>query len=380
MVATEFVRIRAQDTIDSFDTDVVTQEFADELENNDRKLAQKSVEIFAKWLKHGLHFRISGEEQRCDDVFQYEFTRRVDYGRRGPYGKDTLIPIDEFKRFFATSIDNIEMEKPVVFTTVPLTFDRVTSQLRSCRLLRVGDPFVDAMESFTRWDDRGCNYAFWRYVPSYRGEVDPAVFFKFDFVVSPAVAPLKALCERYPGASWNAVLRRTQTIMQPRFTTMWLDSDLERVSGQDDRANLLTPAFSKGRSGLKEDFNLNRNRWDAATELYHMSLWRDRCAAARETSERLLREQSGLPKWSSECVEKAARLGNQIQQQFRSRLAISNVESKSSLAKDLRFERDLQQAQVEAFMNPDLRVDSVGAIFISNRMPFNDVDGREDDD
>lgn len=321
MVANELKRIRAQDTIDSFDTDVVTQEFADELENNDRKLAQQSVELFTKWLKRGLHFRISGEEQRYDDVFQYEFTRRVDYGRRGPYGKDTLMPIDEFKRFFASSIDDIEMEKPTVFTTVPLTFDRVTSQRRSCRLLRVGDPFVDAMEAFTRWNDRGCSYAFWRYVPSYRGEEDPAVFFKFDFVVSPAIAPLKALCERHPGASWNAVLRRTQTIMQSRFTTMWLDSDLERVSGKDDRAKLLAPAFSKGRSGLKEDFNLNRNRWDAATELYDMSLWRDRCIAAREISERLLREQSGLPKWSSECVEKAARQGNQIQQQFRSRLA-----------------------------------------------------------
>lgn len=155
MVANELKRIRAQDTIDAFDTDVVTQEFADELENNDRKLAQQSVELFTKWLKRGLHFRISGEEQRYDDVFQYEFTRRVDYGRRGPYGKDTLMPIDEFKRFFASSIDDIEMEKPTVFTTVPLTFDRVTSQRRSCRLLRVGDPFVDAMEAFTRWHDRG---------------------------------------------------------------------------------------------------------------------------------------------------------------------------------------------------------------------------------
>jgi len=321
MVAKELKRIRAQDTIDTFDTDVVTQEFADELENNDRKLGQQSIELFTKWLKCGLHFRISGEEQRYDNVFQYEFTRRVDNGKRGPYGKDTLIPIDEFTRYFASSIDDLEMEKPAVFTTVPLTFDRVTSQRRSCRLLRVGDPFVDAMEAFSRWDDRGCSYAFWRYVPSYCGEEDPAVFFRFDFVVSPAIAPLKALCERHPGASWNAVLRRTQAIMQPRFTTMWLDSDIERVTGKDDHAKLLTPAFSKGCSGLKEDFNLNRTRWDAATELYDMSLWRDRCAAARETSERLLREQSGLPKWSSECVEKATSQGNQIQQQFRSRLA-----------------------------------------------------------
>ena len=380
MVAKELKRIISQDAIDSFDTDVVTQHFADELENNDRKLGQQSVEHFKKWLSRGLHFRISGEEQKYDDVCQYEFTRRVDYGNRRPYGKDTLIPIDEFKRFFNKSIDDIETEKPTVFTTVPLTFDRVTSQQRYCRLLRVGDPFVDALEAFTRWDDRGCSYAFWRYVPSYCGEEDPSVFFRFDFVVSPATAPLKALCDQHPGASWNAVLRRTQTIMQPRFTTMWLDSDLERVSGKDDHAKLLAPAFSKGRSGFKEDFNLNRTRWDAVTELYDMSLWRDRCAAARETSERLLRTESGLPKWSSDCVEKAEKQGSHIQQQYRSRLAMANGEAKSPLEKDLQFEEELLLAQVEAFMNPDLRVDSVGAIFLSKRMPFNEIEEGEDDD
>jgi ATP-dependent helicase HepA len=380
MVAKELKRIIAQDAIDSFDTNVVTQEFADELERDDRKLGQQSIELFTKWLKRGLHFRISGEEQKYDDVFQYEFTRRVDYGKRVPYGKDTLMPIDEFKRFFANSIDDIETEKPTVFTTVPLTFDRVTSQRRCCRLLRVGDPFVDAIEAFTRWDDRGCSYAFWRYVPSYHGEEDPTVFFKFDFVVSPAIAPLKALCERYPGASWNAVVRRTETIMQPRFTTMWLDSDLERVTGKDDRAKMLAPAFSKGRSEFKEDFNLNRNRWDAVAELYDMSLWRDRCIAARQTSERLLRKESGLPKWSSDCVEKAEKQGRQIQRQFRSRLAMANGEAKSSLEKDLQFEGELLLAQNEAFINPDLRIDSVGAIFLSNHMPFDEIEEREDDD
>jgi ATP-dependent helicase HepA len=380
MVAKELKRTIAQDAIDSFDTDVVTQEFADELENNDRKLGQQSVALFTKWLKRGLHFRISGEEQNFDDVFQYEFTRRVDHGKRGPEGKDTLMSIDEFERFFAKSIDDIATKRPTVFTTVPLTFDRVTSQRRCCRLLRVGDPFVDAIEAFTRWDDRGCSYAFWRYVPSYRGEEDPAVFFRFDFVVSPAIAPLKALCERYPGASWNAVLRRTQTIMQPRFTMMWLDSDLERVTGKDDRVKIMMPPFSKDRSGFKVDFNLNRNRWDAVAELYDLSLWRERCIAARQTSERLLRKESGLPKWCSDCVEKAEKQGNRIQQQFRSRLAMANGEAKSSLEKDLQFEKELLHVQVEAFMNPDLRVDSIGAIFVSNRMPFDEIEEREDDD
>ncbi len=59
---------------------------------------------------------------------------------------------------------------------------------------------------------------------------------------------------------------------------------------------------------------------------------------------------------------------------------MANGEAKSSLDKDLQFEKELLIAQVEAFMNPDLRVDSVGAIFLSNRMPFDEVEEREDDD
>lgn len=87
-----------------------------------------------------------------------------------------------------------------------------------------------------------------------------------------------------------------------------------------------------------------------------------------------------MPKWSSDCVEKAEKQGNLVQQQFRSRLAMANGEVKTSLKNDLQFEEDLLLAQVEAFLNPDLRVDSVGAIFLSNRMPFDEIEEREDDD
>jgi hypothetical protein len=87
-----------------------------------------------------------------------------------------------------------------------------------------------------------------------------------------------------------------------------------------------------------------------------------------------------LPKWSSDCIEKAEKQGSQIQQQFRSRLAMANGEAKSTLEKDLQFEREFLLAQIEAFMNPDIRVDSVGAIFLSNRMPFDEIEEREEDD
>ena len=380
LVSKELGRIRAQDSIDSFDVDAVTQEFADELENDDRSLGQASAQIFGDWVVRNLRFRTSGEEGRADDVFTYEFTRRVDHGVRRPFGRNTLVPADEFDRSFVESIDRLPLDPPAVFTTVPLTFDRVTSQRRACRLLRVGDPFVDAFEAFTRWDDRGISYAFWRYAPAFQCDDDPAVFFKVDYVVSPAVDPLSELCGRHAGASLNAVLRRCRSIMQPRFTSMWLDADLDRVVAQDDRMQWLKPAFSKHRTATGEDFNLNSDRWNDAARLYDMSLWRDRCDAARERSEKLLREHSGLPKWSEDCVAKATRQANQIQQQFRSRLAMANGETKSSLEIDLQFEKELLEAQAEAFTKPDLRVDSVGAVFLSNQMPFVEREESEDDD
>ncbi|MCA9125639.1 MAG: DEAD/DEAH box helicase [Planctomycetales bacterium] len=362
LVANELKRIRAQDAIDSFDTDALTQDFADELENSDRKLGQASSEVFGDWAIRNLRFRSTGEEKRSDDVFTYEFTRRVDHGVRRPFGRDTLIPADEFEREFADSIDKLPLEPPAVFTTVPLTFDRVTSQRRSCRLLRVGDPFVDAFERFTRWDDRGICYAFWRYAPEFQSDDDPAVFFKFDFVVSPAIGPLASLCNQHAGASLNAVLRRSHAIMQPRFTTMWLDADLKRVMSTDARMKWLKPVFSKHRTTIGEDFNLNRSRWDAASTLYDMSLWRDRCMAARERSEKLLREQSGLPKWSEECIEKATHQASQVQQQFRSRLAMASGQTRSSLEVELQFESGLLDAQAEPFLTL-----KVGRLFPSRK-------------
>jgi len=379
LVAKELKRITAQDSIDSFDADALTQEFADELEDNDRKLGDNSAKVFNDWLVERLHFRLTGEEKRNDDVFSYEFTRKIDFGKYIK-GRDTLMPVDELRRRFSESLEELRPEPPAQFVTELMTFNRVTSQRRACRLLRVGDPFVDAMEAFTRWDDRGCSYAFWRYAPSYRDVEDPAVFFKFDYVVSPALAPLKALCQRHAGASWIALMRRSETIMQPRFTRMILDADLIRVTPNDDRMKWIQQNFSKTRTPIGKDYNLNRGRWDAAMKLYDMSLWRDRCETARETSERLLRVESTLPKWAAQCVEKAISQGKQVQQQIRTRLAMANRESKISLELDLQFETELLEAQIEAFTNPDLRVDSVGAVFVSNRMPFIESDEAEDHD
>ena len=287
LIAKERKRIQAQDEIDAFDADHITQEVADQVEYDDREIARVAPKVFDRWVTRSLQFRRTGEENRLDDVFSYEFTRRIDTGKR-PRGRDTLMPEDEFVSGFADSIDDVTVERPSVHVTVPMTFDRVVAQRRLTRLLRAGDPFVDAMAKFTRWDDRGVCYAFWRHHPDYEPVEDPDVFFRFDYVISPNPEPLHELAEKTSGANSNSLFRRTQAIMTPRFTTIWLDSNLDRVMPDDDRCAFLSPAFdNRANSG---DFNLNQDRWQEAAAFFDMSLWRDLCFAVRRKSEAILRE------------------------------------------------------------------------------------------
>ena len=59
---------------------------------------------------------------------------------------------------------------------------------------------------------------------------------------------------------------------------------------------------------------------------------------------------------------------------------MANGEIKSSLESDLAFEQAFLDAQIESFLNPELRADSVGAFFVSNRMPFIEQQDEEDED
>jgi len=378
-VTTEFKRIRAQDDLDSFDSELFAQAIGNDLQDLDFKLSRKAADIFQNWVVRDLHFSCRGEESRVDAVFSYEFTRKDDSGKQRHPGRDTLIPAAEFQRFFFGAIDDTLIARDQTrFATVPFSFDRVVAQKRSCRLLRIGDPFVDALEAFTRWDDRGVCYAFWRFLDNYRPIDDPEVYFRFDYIVSPDPRPFHELCDRYTGVSHKALMRRSWAIMRRRFTPMWLDADLERVVDKE-RLALLEPPYNKSRIPGSQDFNLNRGRWNSASSVYDMSLWKDRCFASRKRSEKLLREQSRLPEWSEQCVTEAQRKASQIQQQYRSRLAMATGDSKSSLELELAFEVEFFEAQVEAFRNPEVRADSVGAVFLSNQVPFTRTERNTED-
>jgi hypothetical protein len=213
----------------------------------------------------------------------------------------------------------------------------------------------------------------------YEADEEPAVYFRFDYIVSPSPEPFVKLCSRFGGASHRALMRRSWAIMRRRFAPIWIDSDFQLVTDHL-RLELLKPAFRKTGTPGRQDFNLNRDRWKSASVVYDMSMWRDRCFAALERSEKLLREQSRLPAWSEECVAEAERRANHIQQQYRSRIALAVGDARVSLESEFAFEQAFLAAQIESFRNPEVRVDSVGAVFLSNQMPFSGLENEIEDE
>lgn len=382
-VTDEIKRIRAQDDLEAFVPDQITQQISDNLEAEDFQLSRKSPEIFSKWLQDGLMFQKTGEAPRADEVFSYRFCRRIDT-RSFRGNQDTLMPQDEFENRFIHSIDNRLCEIPTRYITVPMTFDRVVAQRKSSRLLRVGDPLVDSFDEYTRWDDRGVCFAFWRHCPRYQPTEDPDVFFRIDYVLSPDPKPFEELCNRETAANLSSLMRRSMAIMKPAFTTIWLDSNLDRVTPKDlPFGRLLAMPFQKSAKPWGRDYNLNSDRWNIAANQFDMAIWRDLCFATRCKSEKILREQSKIPELCEDCIIRAKKAAFRIDQQFRSRIAMANNELLTSLRREQDFERAFLEAQIESFSQPALRVDSIGAVFLSSKNPFSDENpdrGRRDDD
>ncbi len=371
-VVSEIKRIRAQDNLDAFEPDQITQQIADNLESEDFQLSLESPVIFSNWLENGLKFQRLGEENQLDKVFSYRFCRKIDtHFFRG--NEDTLMPQDEFEKRFIHSIDNLPCEPPTRYITVPLTFDRVVAQKRSSRLLRVGDPLVDSFDEYTRWDDRGICFAFWRHCPLYQTGEDPDVFFRIDYVFSPDPHPFNELCKRQVGVNLSALMRRSMAILKPTYTTFWLDANLKRVNPKEVPfgVQIATP-FRKSVHSWGRDYNLNSDRWSIAAKHYDMSIWRELCFAVRRKSEMLLREHSKLPELCNRCVEDAKENAYRVDQQFRSRMSMASGELLASLRKEQQFERAFLDAQIESFNRPALRVDSIGAVFLSSLNPFSD--------
>lgn len=309
--------------------------------------------------RHG-NLRFFRDVDRDDERFRsYRMTRP---GKGPTLNSMPLVAWDVLLSRFRSVVDRLG------------TYSRRSAVARpGSRLFRVGEPLIDALDAYMRWDDRGQTYALWRV---WSGAGDDAVFFRFDFVVDADVdAAVTALgADAHAGLNLLALRRRADGFLPPTTHVVWTHEDGLKVTDAT-AIDVLERPYQPRRG----DFNLNAERRWALEQLVGAEDWAGRCRTARRASEQNLRssqEFNDAIGAACRAFEVAARQ-SQLQRQLR--LAHLSPSQRLSEERELQRWRIVDDFLTAGMRAPAVRLDSVGCVVLSQSVPMGPgfVPGRE---
>lgn len=373
LIEREIRAIDQQDALDALGTPPT--DLVEELSEVDENWAELASDT-ALWLEQMLQFgRVDekGASSGPSPPFRYVYSTS---------DRHTLIPLASFMAHCADALDlNLTVRGGRSIRTIPYTFRRRTALSRGARasgvgLLRYGDALMSGMTELTEADDRGRAFAMWRFAPDHIGDPVADIYFRFDFVLEADVAAAaKILCDygRNTSAASAAIRRRGDMALPPFHRSLWLDRELAPVTDEALLARLTRPySVEPDRSGAL-DLNLNSRRWQRVLQLRlpEIDFWSDLCGKARLAGENALLRDPDLLSSLTKAEQRALRIDLGRIGQLRAR-----ARADAEVERDLAFEEQLASALRGGIRVPSIRVDSVGAVFVSaNRDATDRVSG-----
>lgn len=180
------------------------------------------------WANDTLLFEQLPEARRASDP-PTDPPFRFRYQVPGHGGQATLIPLSGFLDDF---IGVLDYNHPHSSSRQPLSYAhcarRQTGVRNACRLIRYGDEFVEALKSFSDMDDRGRSYALWRHIRQGYDEIEPKLYFRFDFLVEANLSETEAALEQFQMRTHTAcaaMARRGDALFPPFVDRIWVDEN-----------------------------------------------------------------------------------------------------------------------------------------------------------
>ena len=290
---------------------------------------------FTRWVGEALKFQL---DYPARDELRVSFSER-----------HTLVPWERVQGQFGLWLDR------------PATFSRRIARESGLHLLRLGEPFVDAVAEYLDWDDRGRSFALWRADYTWTGPDTMAFELRFivrgNFGVAHELAAQHELDDR-------ALRRRLDELLAPMTCTIYLDHAGQPIS-REIMDRLIRPYLSADHGGI--DFNLSPERMWAFDKIIPGAAWEYACDTVLRVADTRLRESAKLiERLCVADLRAQTRLERRLSQ-LRSR---RNSGAKDVSEADLDLETRLAAALLEGVRDPDIRLDSVGMKLLSNRNPF----------
>jgi ATP-dependent helicase HepA len=366
LIEREINSIDQQDALDALGappTDMVDE--LSEVDENWQSLASDT----AAWLEETLQFGRADDARLLAGASVAAPFRYV-YSASNPH---TLISLPAFIAQCADALDLDHGKRGGrKICTLPYTFRRRTALSHAARangvgLLRYGDPLISGMTALTAADDRGRSFAMWRFVPDHIGDPLADFYFRFDFILEADIGPaigLLAAHGRDTSAARAAVGRRGDMALAPFYRSIWLDRELTPVHEEALLARLGRPySVEPDRNGAL-DFNLNPRRWQRLLQLQlpELAYWKELCGKGRTAAEETLRADPELIASLSRAEQRAALVDHGRLGQLRVRASMAASEGESA---ELAFEEQLAEELRIGINAPRVRLDMIGAVFLS---------------
>ncbi len=369
-------QIQVLDELDAVETTQTQQDFADRLIESEHLCGKAWQEAFHGWVVERLNFRErhGGEDDR--QVLHYQFRRPT----RG--GHQTLVPVGRFIERFRHVVDaSASRGNPREPVTHAMTFSRSHARAHGVPLARLGQPFLDAMAEYFRLDDSGIAFGLWRCRRSWTAATPPAdLAFRFDFLIECRIDDALDVLPSGSAVTRPAVRRLADQLLPPDFLTVWVDDAGEALIDGDRFAVFAAP-YREGLKGSEgRDVNLNPDRWRAIEHFFPSSEWPARLQQARAVADRVLERHLNASGYLAELVRQARVEAATRRSQFLSRVAFLPAgERKIEQARAADDER-LWAALIAGVERPAVRLDALGAVFVSAEDPFTAQDAVTEDD
>ena len=240
-------------------------------------------------------------------------------------------------------------------------FRRAAVAKPGTRVFRMGEPLVDALSDYVRWDDRGQTFVFWR-----RSDLvaEETLYLRFDYVVDADVERAQPIVDAADPSSDHRALQRSRRLPSSRIDSIWTAWDGEELRDQSTLA-MLRPNYEPRRG----DVNDNAERRWALDQLIPEREWATRCIHARKASEDMLRHR---PSFEAGCEAAAHRFDEasrtqRAQREFR--LASLPESQRLAEAAELDISLRVDDALAEGIRSPRVRLDSVGVVILVPHLP-----------
>ena len=339
------------------------------------------------WIVETLNATREHDERRGGRPVRYGFSPKT----------RCIIPRTDLETHFSECLLADQAHFETVRKSGWTTYDRHVAVASGAAIARPGSDFLESLQGYLDWDDRGTSYAMLRYRPELASVEHPPVVFRFDFqVVGDAKDAAKQVSSKL---AKKAVERQMDQLFPPIVHTIWSDQ-AGRLIDDEGLLGILQEDFRPWRgTGFRAwDFNLAqlwrvdqrevrksvprrqlglvrperrrmteemRATWGARGPVFEYFLsddWDDLCQAVQDQARTALREALSLEKRCEALARRAEEMAWISRQQLEMR---SDLDGAEAILSEIERHGALYNALVQGVRIPRIRTDAVGAFVLT---------------